>query len=239
MMRSPLAAPPRRILAPLGPLAALALAIGLTACGGGGGGSTSSTATGETSPRQGAGTTSAKEAEPGGGSGSSGTGSTEPEPPASAFHPKPHHDSGGGSQQFIVKGGDNSVQEFGAEASEAELQAAATALHGFLDARAARNWAAACGYLAKSVTESFEQLAAQARGGEGGGCAAFLEKLTNPAAKGELRAEAAKADVGSLRTEGDRSFVIYTGIGGTVLAMPMTTEGGAWRVASLSGVPLN
>jgi len=33
--------------------------------------------------------------------------------------------------------------------------------------------------------------------------------------------------------------IIYTGIGGTVLAMPMANEDGDWKVASLSGVPLS
>ena len=54
-----------------------------------------------------------------------------------------------------------------------------------------------------------------------------------------MKAEAEKADVRSLRSEGERAFVIYTGIRGTVLAMPMANEGGDWKVASLSGTPLD
>ena len=73
---------------------------------------------------------------------------------ASNFAPKHHTDSGGGSKQVEVKGGDNSVQEFGGEADTSELDKAATALHNFLDARVESNWAATCTYMSKAVIES-------------------------------------------------------------------------------------
>jgi hypothetical protein len=196
-------------------LLALPLTAGFAACGGGDSSSTASEA-------------------------SSSRTEAKPKGEASArFVPKRHHDSGGGSKQFEVKGGDNSVQEFGAEASASELDRAATALHDFLDARAEGNWAAACSFLAKSTVESFKGLASGAKRAAGASCAEVLEKLTNPAARQALKAEAAKANVGSLRIEGERAFVIYTGTGGTVLAMPMAHEGGAWKVASLASVPLS
>ena len=171
-----------------------------------------------------------------------------PGPPASAFHPKHHHDSGGGSAQFVVKGGDNSVQEYGSEASESELQKAAAALHGFLDARAQRNWAAACTYLAESVTQSFAQMAEAAREAakkqglasspvEGSGCAATLDALSGRLPDSNLR-EAAIADVGALRVKGGQAFLIYRGAHGAIAAITMAREGGGWKVASLSGVPL-
>ncbi len=225
------------------PLAALLLAFGLAACGGGGGegsGSTSAEAGDRTQPQGGSADAGSKQGEAKGGKGGEGESEgSSGKGEAAEFTPKPHNDSGGGSQQFRQKGGDNSVQEFGAEAGEEEFNAAAVALHNFLDARAEGNWAAACEYMSKSVVESFEKLATQAKQIEETSCAAILGKLTNPAAKKSMKAEAAKADVGSLRVEGERSFVIYTGIGGTVLAMPMANEGGEWKVASLAGTPLS
>ena len=216
-------------------LVLLLLALGLAACGGGDSSSAEGGASGGS--KQG-------EAKSGGGGGKGDGGEKSGGSPsnggeAAEFKPKPHDDSGGGSQQFRQKGGDNSVQEFGEEAGEEEFNAAAVALHNFLDARAAGNWGAACEYMSKSVVESFEKLAAQAKQIEETSCAAILGKLTNPAAKKSMKTEAAKADVGSLRVEGDRSFVIYTGIGGTVMAMPMANEGGEWKVASLAGTPLS
>jgi hypothetical protein len=70
-------------------------------------------------------------------------------------------------------------------------------------------------------------------------CGSILGKLTNHAALPELRREAAQADVRSLRIEGDQAFVLYTGLNGTVLAVPMKNEDGSWKVASIAGTPLN
>lgn len=228
-------------------LAAL-LAIGLTACGSG---------------DDSASTTTEASSQSGGGSGSSGGEGSSDEAGAKArkgrsgsdqgggesgesggggsgnFVPKQHDDSGGGSEQFRVKGGDNSVQEFGEEADTSERDEAATTLHNFLDARSAEDWEAACSYLAADVRESLEKLAAQAKQVEDTSCAEILGKLTNRAALPALREEAARADVGSLRIEGGQAFVIYRGLGGTILAVPMANESGSWRVASLAGTPLN
>ena len=230
----------------LAALAAILLAAGLVACGGGDSSNSSSTEAGAGAQGQkaegatgGSGATQGKAKGDEADSGSSGGGEGQSGGGASDFTPKQHSDSGGGSAQFKVKGGDNSVQEFGEEAATSETDAAATALHNFLDARAEGDWTAACEYLSKPARESFEKLASQAKQIDDKSCGGILEKLTNPAAKQSMKAEAAKADVGSLRVDGDRSFVIYSGVGGTILAMPMADEGGEWKVSSLAGTPLN
>jgi len=161
------------------------------------------------------------------------------EVPSKSFTPKEHDDSGGGSAQFRVKGGDNSVQDFGEEADPAELEAAATALHNFLDARAAEAWDAACSYLSAEVRNGLEELASKASKSEDPSCEALLAALTNPVAISQLREEAAKADVGSVRVEGDRGFVIYRALAGTIMAFPVAKEDGGWKAASLGGTPLN
>ena len=91
------------------------------------------------------------------------------------------------------------------------------------------------------VTEPLKELAAKSDQIQDKSCAGIIEKLTNPspAATRELRIEAEKADVGSLRVEGDQAFLIYRGAGGTVLTMPMANEGGSWKVGSLAGTPLS
>lgn len=226
-------------------LAVLLVALGLVACGGSDGSSSANTETGSQGQAESnSGSSVSKQGdtksgnEGKSGSGDEGSGESNADE-AAKFVPKQHNDSGGGSTQFRVKGGDNSVQEFGEEADAPELSAAAVALHNFLDARAEGNWAAACDYMSKGVLESFEKLAAQAKQIEDKSCARILGKLINPAAKSSMKAEAEKANVGSLRVEGDQSFVIYTGIDGTVLAMPMANEDGSWKVASLAGTPLS
>jgi hypothetical protein len=227
-------------------LAVLLLAAGLAACGGGDDSTTPAEgAAGQPEGRSSNGGSPHGEAGNGGdgseaGSGEGrrggeggGTGN------ASNFVPRQHEDSGGGAGQFTVKGGDNSVQEFGEEADPSEFDAAATALHNFLDARAEGSWAAACRYMAKPMIESFEESVSQAKRIEDRSCGGILAAITNPAAKSAMKAEAERADVGSLRIEGERAFLIYFGTEGTILAMPMADEGGAWKVASLSGTPLN
>jgi hypothetical protein len=224
-------------------LAVLLLAAGLTACGGGD--SSSSTATEAREQAQveskssGTSKTSDDEGKSGSGSGGGQSDASGSGGSASDFTPKQHSDSGGGSQQFRVKGGDNSVQEFGEEADTSDFDAAAATVHNFLDARAEGNWAAACEYMSQGLVASFEKLGAQAQQIENPSCAGVLQKLINPDAKDLMIEEAAQADVRSLRLEGEQAFAIYTGPDGTVFSMPMTNEDGEWKVNSLTGTPLS
>jgi hypothetical protein len=231
-------------------LAVLLLAVGLAACGGGGDDSSSNTTEASAQGQaEGGSSGAAPNQDEGKGGGDQGkatsgdgdgqsSGSKPSGGDASDFVPKQHSDSGGGSQQFRVKGGDNSVQEFGAEADTSELDAAATALHNFLDARAEANWAAACEYMSKGMIESIEKLGAKAEQTDTS-CGGILAAVTNPAARDQLKAEAEQADVGSLRIEDGNAFVIYTGPEGVVFAMPMVNEGGAWKVTGLAATPLS
>lgn len=152
--------------------------------------------------------------------------------------PVAHNDSGGGSAQFRHKGSDNSIQEFGSEASTSERDRAAEALHGFLDARAARDWSTACSYMSAGLIGSLEALLAHAPQAEKPkGCAEILAALSGGAPDQALQ-DVAQADVGSLRSDGERGFLLYHGANDTDYAMPMVFEGGAWKVGALEGSPL-
>jgi len=142
--------------------------------------------------------------------------------------------SGGGSAQFRVKGGDNSVQEYGAEGSESELQEVAETVHSFYVAQAEERWEEACSYLAQSNVESLERLAAQAPQLRRAGCGAILAAFTRPL-PASLEREITTVDAGSFRHEGEQGFLIYYGGGGTIYSMPMREEDGSWKVAALSG----
>jgi hypothetical protein len=141
--------------------------------------------------------------------------------------------SGGGSAQFRTKGGDNSIQEFGEE-SESELQEVAEIVHGFYVARSEENWNAACSYLAKSNVEQLVKLVSQAPELKGAGCSEALKAFTQPLPPAVER-EVTTVDAGSFRREGDQGFLLYYGPGRAVYSMPMLEEGGAWKVAALSG----
>lgn len=151
---------------------------------------------------------------------------------------KQHNDRGGGSAQFRVKGGDNSIQEFGEEGDEEEFDEAAAAVHGFLDARVRGDWKAACSYLAADVAESIKQLTGNSKELQGADCAGILEAISEGAPQEAFRA-AAVADVGSLRIEDGRAFVLYYGAQGATYAIPMKQEDGRWKVASLAGTPIS
>lgn len=149
------------------------------------------------------------------------------------FKPPAHHDSGGGSGQFEAKGGDNSIQRFGSGTSGGEFAQAAAALHGYLDARAAGAWAAACSYMASGVADQLSQMSGEGPGGQSPSCATILAALSGGLPPAALR-EVAVADVGALRVEGERAFVLFHGAQGVDYFMPMVREGGEWKVAALA-----
>ncbi|HET9677113.1 MAG TPA: hypothetical protein VFP21_06380, partial [Solirubrobacterales bacterium] len=101
--------------------------------------------------------------------------------PGSAAQPiAPLRVSGGGSARFRVEGGDNSIQEYGEEAGEAELRQAAEAAHSLLVARVRSEWARACGLLAAKEQRSLRHEVAQISQGGGRSCAAALALVTKP-----------------------------------------------------------
>lgn len=145
--------------------------------------------------------------------------------------------SGGGSGQFRVKGGDNSIQEYGDEGDEAELKEVSEVVHGFFVARAEEKWDTACSYLAQSNIEQLQQLGAQSPKFEDAGCGPILEAFTRPLPS-SLQREITTIDAGSFRHDDKLGFLIYYGAGGDTYAMPLRNEGGTWKVAALSGTAL-
>jgi len=220
----------------LAPLCLTLPLLVLVGCGGGGGDRGEGSTTQKAAPQTEGETTQAKPSSHTQAKSKSAP-TPSPGPPSSAFTPKPHHDTGGGSEQFIAPGGDNSVQEYGSEAKGEEFQAAATAFHNLLDARARRNWAAACQYLSSSAKLGLAQLGAKVPQLKDAGCPAQLGALTGSISSQKLR-EAAIADVASVRVRGDHGFLIYRGSQGQVEGVTMAQEGGEWKVASLSAAPL-
>jgi hypothetical protein len=222
-------------------LAAVIVAALLTACGGSDSTSSGSSTATVSTPQNGSSGSSQQgnsRHEQGNGSqgGNGGQGGGHQQGGSSAAA-APLQVSGGGSGQYRTKGGDNSIQNFGEESGESELREAAEALHAFYVARAEEEWSRACSYLSKTVSKQLEQLAAQSPQLRGKGCAAVLKAFTQPL-PAATRRETTEVDAGSLRVEGERSFLIYTGAEGTAYAMPMQLEGGTWKAGLLSPTPL-
>jgi hypothetical protein len=215
-------------------LAATALvALLLAACGSSDSGSSDSSST--------ATQTSAQDNGSGGGTeGENDAGESQPEQEQSpsSFSTEevetPLKVSGGGAEQFRTKGGDNSIQEFGDESDESELQEAAETVHSFFVARASGDWATACSYLSKQMQEQLEQLAGSSTTLKDKGCASFLQAFTSHLSAQEWR-DVTTVDAGSLRLDGEQGFLIYFGAGHTAYAMPLKQEDGGFKVGALAG----
>jgi len=139
----------------------------------------------------------------------------------------------GGVVEFETRGADNSIQESGVEASAAERDQAAAALHGYLEAGVRRDWEEACRHLA---TPTHEQIALGI-GLEGEDCRLVLDAFFAEVSRQRFAA-AAVATVGSFRVEGERGFLLYHGAEGVDYSMPMVRERGQWRVAAAAGSAL-
>lgn len=228
--------------------AALVFALSLVVAACGSGSSTSSQSTPETTSAQEPGpsrTPSGNTPKAGGGSKGAGSGSGSAEgskqsaqspPPEPRFTPRPHHDSAGGSKQFVQKGGDNSVQEYGSEESGSDFAEAATALHTYLDARAAGAWGAACETLTPSIVDEVISQLGGATASKGD-CAEVLAALNSGVPPVALR-EAAEADVAALRSKGDAGFLIFKGARDEAFFIPVHREDGHWKLAAVGPSPL-
>lgn len=148
--------------------------------------------------------------------------------------PAEHPDSPTATASFKTPGADNSIPEFGTEAPTSEFEAAAAALYGYLDARAHSDWERACSYISRAAAASLSQLTDSG----GASCARSLAALSEGVAAAALR-EAAVAEVGALRVEGQRAFLLFHGAGGADYFMPVARQGSAWKVAAIAPSPLS
>lgn len=168
------------------------------------------------------------------GSGSSSSSSAATSTTAAAStkkaEPKPAEASGEAS-------GDHSIQEYGGAAAGSEKAAVSAAVHRFLTAMAAQDYAGMCAELAGTNREQLEAFS-EGAGPGAAGCAAALKTLLNPAVATEAR-RAAAAPVTSVRIKGDSAFALFTPQGGSPSYLVMKREGNSWKSISVTpGAPL-
>lgn len=144
--------------------------------------------------------------------------------------------SSSGSDQFRDKT-DSALLDFGEESDEAEREEAADVVHGFYTARAREDWPATCAQLSGAVLDKIEHLATSATELEDTSCPSFLKTFTRLSP--QERRESTVVGDSSLRQQGTKGFLIYYGAGEVVYAMPLSKEGGGWKVASLSSKVLD
>lgn len=143
--------------------------------------------------------------------------------------------SASGSDQFRNKT-DSPLLEFGEESSEAEQEAAAGVVQAFYLDRARGDWQGTCAQLSQDTLAKIERLATTSTGLADKSCPSFLKEFTRLSA--HERRESTIVDPGSLRQQNERGFLIYYGAREIVYAMPLSKEGDAWKVDSLSSKSL-
>jgi hypothetical protein len=209
------------------------------------GGGKSGTASGGSSGKSGGGSSggsgsgSGSNGGSGGGSGSLGA--------SKNFHfvgkPTKHHHpapvEGKRSEVFVVKGGDNSIQEYGTEQDSGERSAAMQPIAALYKALATSSWTEVCNtYLSASNVEQITLLAEKSPQLNGQGCPEVLAGLTQTRPN-ETPPDTPDGGLISFRTEGDTGFAIYWGIDGKGYAYALKSEGGAWKLTSLAPTPLS
>jgi hypothetical protein len=133
-----------------------------------------------------------------------------------------------GAASFRVAHGDNSIPDFGGEASASERHRATAALAAFLRARAHGEWAKVCTYLAGTIRREMERFG-KSSGGKATRCGTAIESLSG-AGPAALRADPLTGGVVAVRVKGKSAFVLFLGPHGSKYVMPMQNEAGAWKV---------
>jgi hypothetical protein len=141
-----------------------------------------------------------------------------------------------------TKGGDNSIQDYGSETSDADREAAARVLAAYYGALQQGDTETACALLASGTRQGFEktfqQIAARSGNGNAPTTCPQLLKLTSDNTQAQSSPQLRVNEILSLRQDGERAFIIYEAGDGQIYALPMTKEGPNWRVAGLGGTPL-
>ena len=208
-------------------LAAVLSVTGLAACGEGSGSTASTAAPSAASTATTASTPAAIARKP--------TTSTQSAPPHPATHTSTTHLSAAASK-FLVKGGDNSIPEYGQEAAAAERARAQAALTTFLHARTHHEWSRVCTELTAPTRQQLEGLLRAAKGKASAihGCGGVLAALSGGAA---ARTTPQLTGVAALRVKGDVAFALFYGPHAAKYVIPMRNEGGSWKVSQLTPLP--
>jgi hypothetical protein len=140
--------------------------------------------------------------------------------------------SAGGSDQFRDQT-KSPLLDFGEEGSESELEEVDATVSDFLAVHSKEDWDATCALLSKPMLDKLELLATNSTGLKDTSCPAFLSAFV--VLSPEDKSESAEIEQGgSLRRQGAKGYLIYSGADDVVYAMPLDKQGSEWRVAALS-----
>lgn len=141
-----------------------------------------------------------------------------------------------GIKSYREHDADNSIEEYGREASRAELEQAATTVHEYLVARVSKDWVGACSLSSAFLRRHIYELMKPRKPTT---CAKLFKELApgEPPIAGTTR-EATEVDADSLRVDGDTGFLFFNAkTDGHKLIV--VRDGGAWKPAGLLPTPLH
>jgi hypothetical protein len=128
--------------------------------------------------------------------------------------------------------GEKSIEQFGEESAGGNRAVILAAFHGYFEAVAVGDYAAACAQLAASVKRSLAQIVGH--GSDKLSCTATLPKLLAPSATASARQQG-DGKVSKVRVEGGKAFVVYHAPGAKLYQLYMLREEGGWKATTLSG----
>jgi hypothetical protein len=137
----------------------------------------------------------------------------------------------GQAESSHYEGGEESVEEFGSEASGSERDAILGAEQGYLAALAGKDFASACSYLSGQARRSLSQLLTPAAKGKG--CAATLPALLSSSAPATASQQAG-GKITKVRVQGDRAFVLFGAPGAKLYVFTLGREGGEWKATTIA-----
>jgi hypothetical protein len=140
----------------------------------------------------------------------------------------------GPTREFFVVGGDNAVQLFGHEATGGERAQGSKVIERWMRARAAKDHATECVYLARSFVSEFVVEATKVSKGKATTCPQALAFFGTSAGGVNHFDDTTTGPIDSLRIEGGQGYGQYHGNDGHDYIVPMAREGGEWKVSTAS-----
>lgn len=133
------------------------------------------------------------------------------------------------SHEFLGKGPNGELANFGREATTEEREAASRVVEESLRDRENEDWAGQCDTLTSTYAR---QVAQSAPPGQLKTCSASIEAIAQGTKKGVL-ASTMTEPLAALRVEGTRAFAFYHGRAGKRYVIPLEMENGEWKLAAL------
>jgi hypothetical protein len=133
----------------------------------------------------------------------------------------------GATREFLIDGGDNAVQTFGPEASDAEREKASRVIQIWMRARVAEDWKTDCRYLSTFYVQRLVKDASGVTQGKATSCTQALEYFGDNASG--TSGNTLTGPIASLLVRGKRAYAQWHGPEEDWV-LPLRKEDGQWKV---------